>query len=119
MAASWYRLEDAGRCLLLTLHVQPGARRTEAAGLHGGALKLRLAAPPVEGKANAELIRFLAEAFGVPARSVALISGETSRRKRVAVTGATRPPPALLAGAGDPAVNEPQRRGDAENDRKS
>jgi uncharacterized protein (TIGR00251 family) len=116
--ASWCRREGGGARWVLTLHVQPGARRTEAAGLHGDALRLRLAAPPVDGKANAELIRFLAEAFDVPRRSVTLISGETSRRKRVAVTGATRPPPALLAGAGVEAGHEPQWRGDAEKDRK-
>ena len=56
------------------LHVQPGAKRTEVAGIHGeGAaarLKIRLAAPPVDGKANAELLRFLAAAFGVPQRAV-------------------------------------------------
>jgi uncharacterized protein (TIGR00251 family) len=106
--ASWCRLEDGGARWVLTLHVQPGARRTEAAGLHGDALRLRLAAPPVDGKANAELIRFLAEAFDVPRRSVSLISGETSRRKQVAVTGSARLPQALLDGTGD----EPRRRGE-------
>ena len=67
------------------MHVQPGARRTEVAGLHGGALKVRLAAPPVEGKANAALRAFLAEAFGVPPRQVALVHGETARRKVVRI----------------------------------
>ncbi len=76
--------EDAD-ALVLTLHVQPGARRTEVAGTHGGALKVRLAAPPVDGKANAELLRFLADAFGVPLRNVGLVRGEASRQKVVRV----------------------------------
>ena len=76
----------------LTLHVQPGARRTEVAGLHGDALKIRLAAPPVDGKANAELVRLLAEAFGVPRRQVAILRGETSRDKLVRVDAPVRRP---------------------------
>lgn len=74
---------------MLDLHVQPGAKRTEPAGRHGEGtnqrLKVRLAAPPVEGRANAELLRFLAEAFGVPLRNVRLVRGETSRHKVVRV----------------------------------
>ncbi len=70
---------------MLALHVQPGAKRTVVAGLHGDALKIRLAAPPIEGKANAELLRFLAAAFGVPLARVALVRGETSRRKTVRI----------------------------------
>ena len=65
----------------LTLHVQPGAKKTETAGLHGEALKIRLAAPPVDGKANAALIEFLAERLGVARAQVALKSGQTNRRK--------------------------------------
>jgi len=67
------------------LHVQPGASHTEVSGTHGDALKVRLAAPPVDGKANAELLRFLAEAFGVPRRNVTLVRGETSRAKVVRI----------------------------------
>ena len=54
--------------MILELHVQPGAARTEFAGEYGGRLKLRLAAPPVDGKANAALVAFLAEYYGVPKR---------------------------------------------------
>ena len=84
---SWRREEGEGaaHALVLTLHVQPGARRTEVAGVHGDALKVRLAAPPVEGKANLALLRFLAEAFGVPPRAVTLVRGETSRQKTVRI----------------------------------
>ncbi len=72
----------------LQLQVQPRASRTEVAGPHGGALKIRLAAPPVDGEANDELIRFLAKVLGVPRSAVEIVSGETGRRKRVRVAGA-------------------------------
>ena len=95
MAAGAWRRED-GAALILALHVQPGAKRTEVAGVHGeGAatrLKVRLAAPPVDGKANAELLRFLADAFGVPLRHVALLRGETSRQKVVRIDAPVRRP---------------------------
>lgn len=78
-------LEEKAGHLVLVLHVQPGARRTEVVGTHGQALKVKLAAPPVDGKANDELLRYLAEAFGVPLRNVALLSGATGRSKRVRV----------------------------------
>jgi len=88
MNACAWRRED-GDTLVLLLHVQPGAKRTEVAGAHGvGAaarLKIRLAAPPVDGKANAELLRYLAAAFGVPSRAVTLLRGETSRQKTVQI----------------------------------
>jgi len=76
--------------------VQPGARRTEAAGLHGGRLKIRLAARAVEGAANEALVAFLAEAFGVAKRGVRIVAGEMSRQKRVSVAGSTRLPEILL-----------------------
>jgi uncharacterized protein (TIGR00251 family) len=80
---AWRRRD--GDALVLSLHVQPGAARTEVAGTHGDALKIRLAAPPVEGKANAALLRYLAQAFAVPLREVTLLRGETSRRKTVRI----------------------------------
>ena len=78
-------LADAGDHLELALHVVPGARRTEPAGMHGEALKLRVAQVAVDGKANAAVIAFLADAFGVPRRNVAMLRGETSRDKRVRI----------------------------------
>ena len=78
--------------VVLDLHVQPGAKRTEVAGTHGDRLRIRLAAPPVDGAANDELVRFLAEAFGVPRRNVTIVTGATARRKRVRVEGATKRP---------------------------
>ena len=83
--AVWLREDGDG--VVLTLHIQPGAKRTETAGLHGDALKIRLAAPPVDGKANEALIAFLAKTLGVPKSRVELVSGQTSRAKRVRVSG--------------------------------
>jgi uncharacterized protein (TIGR00251 family) len=71
--------------LLLTLHIQPGAKKTEVCGLHGDALKIRLAAPPVDGKANAALLAFVADRLDLPKSAVSLKSGQTSRRKVVEV----------------------------------
>lgn len=91
----WYRRN--GDVLTLTLHIQPGAKRTEVAGLHGMALKIRLAAPPVEGRANEALLKFIAESFGVPLRQVELKQGGQSRHKVVAITGSKVEPESLLA----------------------
>lgn len=78
--------------VVLDLHVQPGAKRTEVAGTHGNRVKIRLAAPPVGGAANDELVRFLAETFGVPKRQVTIVGGASSRQKRVRIDApATRP----------------------------
>jgi len=84
---AWRREEGGGEAaaLILALHVQPGAKRTEVAGQHGDALRIRLAAPPVEGRANAALLRFLADAFDVPVSSVTLLRGEASRKKTVRI----------------------------------
>lgn len=71
----------------LTLHVQPRASRTEVAGPHGDALKIRLAAPPVDGAANEALVRYVAERLGVARGAVVLVAGASSRRKVVEVTG--------------------------------
>ena len=77
--------------------MQPGAARTAVAGLHGGRLKIRLAARAVEGAANAALTEFLADRFDVPKREVVILAGAHARAKRVAVTGSRRGPEALLA----------------------
>lgn len=84
--------EDGIGDVMLALHVQPGAKRTEVVGRHGDAWKVRLAAPPVDGKANEELIGFLAGLFGVPKRQVEITAGTTGRRKRVLVRGGVRWP---------------------------
>lgn len=78
------------------MHAQPGARRTGTAGLHGDALKIRVAAPALEDRANEALIEFLADRFGVPRRSVELLSGARSRMKRFRIVGGGDPEKALL-----------------------
>jgi uncharacterized protein (TIGR00251 family) len=92
--SGWYRRN--GDELTLTLHIQPGAKRSEIAGLHGEALKIRLAAPPIEGRANEALLRFIADLFAVPLRQVELRQGGQSRHKVVAVSGSQVDPQQLL-----------------------
>ncbi len=89
-----------GRDLLLRVVVQPRAGRDEIVGWHGEALKVRITAPPVDGKANAHLIRFLAKAFGVPRARIALVGGESGRRKRLRIESPKRLPPGIPAGGG-------------------
>lgn len=93
----WYRASADG-CVTLTLHIQPGARKTELAGLHGDALKIRLAAPPVDGKANAALIDFIADRLEIARSAVRLKSGQSSRRKVLEVSGVAETRIAGLAG---------------------
>ena len=97
--SDWYRVAGDGR-ITLTLHIQPGAKKTEFAGLHGDALKIRLAAPPVDGKANEALIKFMAERLNLAKSAVTLKSGQTSRRKVLEVAGADA---ALIATLANPA----------------
>jgi uncharacterized protein len=92
---SWYRRGPAG-LLVVSIHAQPGARATEVAGLHGDALKVRVAAPALEDRANEALARFLAERLAVPKRQVRLVSGAKSREKRFEVEGSGVDPETLL-----------------------
>lgn len=71
----------------LTLRVSPGAARAAVVGRHGAAWKLRVAAPPEQGKANAAVVRLLADVLDVPPGDVAIVSGHGSRDKTVALTG--------------------------------
>jgi len=71
----------------LVVHVQPRAKKSEVAGRHGDAIKVRLQAPPVDGAANEELVRFLAETLGIGRRAVTIVGGLTSRRKTVEIEG--------------------------------
>jgi hypothetical protein len=77
--------KDGG--VIFAVRVQPRASKSEVAGELDGALKVRLAAPPVDGEANEELIRFLAKLLDVSRREIALISGQTSKNKIVRVDG--------------------------------
>ncbi|HAF16095.1 MAG TPA: YggU family protein [Blastocatellia bacterium] len=86
--------ENKGR-LLFKVQVVPRASRSEIAGEHNGTLRVRIAAPPVAGAANAELVRILARAFKVSRNAVEITAGQTSKLKQVAVKGVT--PETLLA----------------------
>jgi uncharacterized protein (TIGR00251 family) len=83
--AAWAR-DEAGGAVVEVL-VQPRASRTRAVGEHDGRLKVQLAAPPVDGEANAALVAFLADALGLRKADVAIARGETGRRKTVRVAG--------------------------------
>ena len=78
---------DGDDAVVLSVHAQPGAGRTQVMGRHGDAVKIRVAAPPEQGRANAALVTLLADRLGVPAKAVTLTVGETSRTKRFRITG--------------------------------
>ena len=81
----WYRFDQGRDALLLEVHVQPGASRTRACGLHGGRLKVALAAPAVDGRANRLLIEFLSDNLAASPRNVRIVRGEHSRHKLVMI----------------------------------
>ncbi len=83
MTMRWWSETASG--FVLALHVQPGAKKSGVAGYYGEALKVRLAAPALEGKANAALLTWLAETLDVPQRTLTIASGERARDKRVRV----------------------------------
>lgn len=89
MTVSWARSvlvgKDAG--VELFLHCQPGAKKTEIQGTYGDRLKIRLAAPPIEGKANEALIAWLSKNLGIPSSKIEILSGDTGRQKRVRLLG--------------------------------
>ncbi len=93
---SWQRYDEKKQVLTLSLYIQPGAKRTEVAGLHGEALKIRVAAPPVDGAANEALIDFLKKTFGVPAASVTLRHGASGRSKVVEIAAPAQSADILL-----------------------
>jgi uncharacterized protein (TIGR00251 family) len=95
MLNSWYRRD--GDDITLNLHIQPGAKRNEVAGLHGKALKIRLTAPPVEGRANETLQKFIAGLFDVPLRQVIIQRGEKSRHKVILVKCSCVAPESIIA----------------------
>jgi uncharacterized protein (TIGR00251 family) len=85
--STWLRYDVGAKRLTLSLHVQPGAKKNALAGLHGDALKIRIAAPAVDNQANAALIGFLSKVLGVPKSAIAIRRGATGRRKVVEITG--------------------------------
>jgi uncharacterized protein (TIGR00251 family) len=79
----------AGPAATFSVRVAPRSSKEEVAGYEGGVLRIRLNAPPVEGKANEALARFLAKALGIPRGSVTLVAGEKGRSKIVRIEGKT------------------------------
>lgn len=80
-------LQRKGQDLYLHVYVQPGARKTQWVGIYGDALKIRLAAPAIDGKANAALCRIIAALFNHSLHTVSVVRGQTSRRKTVCIIG--------------------------------
>lgn len=83
------RIEERPGGVRISIHVQPRASRTEIAGVHGDALKIRLTSPPVDGAANEALVTFLTERFALPRHAITIVSGAQSRAKVVEVAGIT------------------------------
>jgi uncharacterized protein len=75
--------------VILDVRVIPRAKKTQVGGVRDGTLVVRLAAPPVEGAANAALVEFLADTLRLPRHAIQILSGERGRRKRVAIAGLT------------------------------
>ena len=96
MPGSWYRWQN--ETLILDVSVQPRASRDEIVGSLGERLKIRLTAPPVDGRANQQLLKYLAALCGVGTKQVRLLSGAGSRAKRIAI----RAPRTLPAGVEPP-----------------
>ena len=82
-------VQDTKAGAVLSVHIQPKASATECVGIHGDAVKIRVAAPPVDGAANDELIRFLARRLSIPVSSVQIKSGAGGRHKHVVIKGAS------------------------------
>lgn len=85
--SGWLSYDAASRRISLTVRVQPNARRDEIVGLYGDALKIKVAAPAVDNKANAALVEFLGETLGVPRSAIVIRHGATGRRKVLEITG--------------------------------
>jgi len=82
-----YAMTQKDGAVLLRLYVQPKAAKCRLIGLHDGRLKLTVTSPPLEGRANLEVVRFIADFFGLSVRDVTLRSGSRSRKKQVSITG--------------------------------
>ena len=107
MSADWYR--RSGDTLILTVRVQPGAKQDAVTGAAAGALRVRLKAPAIEGRANAALCVFLAELFGTTKSRVEVLQGASGRNKRVAVRGARRSAESLFSPEKNPSQSKKTR----------
>ena len=93
MTLPWVQLPDR---LLLECHLQPGAHSNRMVGTHGQRLKIQLKAPPLDGKANALLIRFLAEEFACARSDISIRRGHGSRQKTIQFEGCAKIPAKVL-----------------------
>lgn len=91
---SWYSKTTTG--YLIAVHAQPGAKKSEISGLHGDRLKVRIAAPPVEGRANEALVAFLSERLGLPRAKVRVMKGQQGRAKLIEIADTAIDPERLL-----------------------
>ncbi len=82
-------LKETGGAVSFSVRLIPRANRTEIVGVEGDAIKIRLSAPPVEGKANEALVRFLADTLDVPRGNVEIVTGHAARRKVIRIRGVT------------------------------
>jgi uncharacterized protein len=80
-------LTEKANGVILNVHVIPGSARSEIVGLHEDALRIKIAAPPVEGRANAECIRFLSDTLGIRKNQITITHGRTSRKKTISLDG--------------------------------
>jgi uncharacterized protein (TIGR00251 family) len=101
----WRRYDPARRRMILTLHVQPGARNSQLVGPHGDALKVKIAAPAMDNKANAALVEFLSVTLGIQKSVIAIRHGTAGRRKVVEIAGGPE-----LAAKFEALVKDPERR---------
>lgn len=83
-------IHETAKGLLLPVRAVPRASKNEIQGVHGDALKVRLQAPPVEGKANEALIRFFSDALDIPRSQISIASGETGRNKAILINGISK-----------------------------
>ena len=90
----WYTRDND--TVIVNVYVQPGAKRTEIVGFYGDAPKIRLASPPIDGRANDALLNFVAQLFDVPRCQVVLVRGGKSRNKKVAITGSKIEPLSIV-----------------------
>ncbi len=75
--------------LIIDIYVQPGAKISQIIGIHGERLKIKISSPPVDGKANHEVIEFFSQLLNISRRDISLVSGEKSRNKRVKIIGSS------------------------------
>jgi uncharacterized protein (TIGR00251 family) len=90
MIDSELQIQETGEGLELRLHVQPRAKRSEIAGVHGRALKVKVAAPPVDDAANRAIVQYFSTLLGIPKSSIQILSGLKSREKKLQIRGISR-----------------------------